>query len=69
MSSIELSNDVLAENKAHTSVVVSPSLNIKLWVRPEQVAEKSSIGHVLRSSLLVDAFEIIQVWTETTMHA
>jgi len=53
---IELSDYILSENEAHTSVVVRPALDIELRVRPKKIAEKSSVWNILRPRLLIDAF-------------
>ena len=68
MPSVELLNNVGTEHITHTSVIITPSLNFVLWVRPEQIAEKTCVWHVLRSMLLVNNFKIVQIWTETSVH-
>ena len=68
MPPVELSNDVLAKDETDSSVVIGPTLDIDFGVRPEQVTEKSSIRHILRSCLLIDALKIIKVGAEATMH-
>ena len=68
MPSIELSYYILPKYKAHTPIIISPTLDIKLRIRPEQIAKQSSIWHILWPSLLVDALKVVQVGTEATMH-
>lgn len=69
MPSVKLSDNILSEDEAHTSIVVCPALDVKFGVRPQQIAKETGIRHVLRSSLLVDSFQIVEIGTEATMHA
>mmetsp|Transcript_11629 Transcript_11629/g.26319 ORF Transcript_11629/g.26319 Transcript_11629/m.26319 type:complete len:236 (+) Transcript_11629:236-943(+) len=42
----ELVNHLLAESVAHATVVLTPPLNVLIWVRPEKVADHSRVRHV-----------------------
>ena len=68
MSSIELSDYILPKYKAHTPIIISPTLDIKLRIRPEQIAKQSSIWHILWPCLLVNALKVVQVGTEAAVH-
>jgi hypothetical protein len=68
MPSIELLNNVRTEDITHSSVIIAPSLNFVLRVRPEQIAEEACVWYILWSMLLIDNFEVVQIWTESSMH-
>jgi hypothetical protein len=59
MPSVKLFDDVLTKNVAHTSVIVAPSLNIDLWVRPEQIAQQASVWHFLWTVLKIYNLEVV----------
>lgn len=69
MLPIKLSDYILAENEAHSSIVVCPSLDVELRVRPEKITEKSCVWHILGSGLLVDALEVVEVGAQAAVHA
>lgn len=54
---IESRNYLLAESEGDTSVIFSPSLNILVGIRPEQVAEKTSVRNISRSHDSLDLLE------------
>ena len=68
MSSVELLDYIWSENIAHTSVVITPALDVDLWVWPEQITQKASIRHILWSLVGVYHLDIIQIWTKTAVH-
>ena len=66
---IESWNDFLTESEGNTTVIFSPTLNILIGIRPEEIAEKSSIGNISRSHNSLNLLKGAQFWAEATMHA
>ena len=69
VSAVELFDDIMTKDVADSSIVVAPALNVVFRIGPKQVAEKPSVGHFLRSDLLIYDFQVIQVWTQSSVHA
>ena len=44
----ELGDDVRAEGEGDAAVVLAPPLHVLVRVRPQQVAQQASVGHVRR---------------------
>ena len=42
----ELGNNILAEGEGDTTVVLTPSINVLIRVRPEKIAKQASIGNI-----------------------
>ena len=66
--SVELFDYILAKHIAHTPVIISPTLDVYFWIWPEEIAQKTSVRHILGPMLLIDDLKVIQIWTESTMH-
>lgn len=66
---VELLDHVVTKNVAHSSVVVSPTLDVVFRIRPKEVAKKACVWDFLWSMLLVDYLEVVQIWTQSTMHS
>ena len=64
----ERGNYITAEDETNSSFVFSPSWHALLWVSPEQITEKSLIGHLERSNQFQDLFEILELRTDASMH-
>jgi hypothetical protein len=66
---VELSNDVLSECEANTSIVVAVLFNTALGIRPEQITQQASIRHISGSHDVFDLLELFEFGTQTSMHA
>lgn len=42
----ELGHHLWAKGKRYTPVVLPPSQNILVWIRPKQIAQQTLVGHV-----------------------
>ena len=51
----------------HPSVVLSPALDILVWVRPQQVAQKPGVGNVGGSHDPSDLLHALEIRTETSV--
>ena len=65
---VELPDNVGTKDVGDSSVVVTPALDIDLRVRPEQVAQQTCVRYVLRTILLVDHVQLVEVGAESTVH-
>ena len=66
---VELANHVLSECKADSSVIVSIGFDATLRIRPEQVAEQTSVGYISRPHNVLNLVQVLQLRAETTVHA
>ena len=66
---IKLADDIFAKGKGHTAIVVPIGLDAALRVRPEQIAEKPSVGNVSGPHDVLDLIEVFQLGAEASMHA
>lgn len=65
----ELSNNILPKGERDTPVVLTPSIDFLVGVRPEEVAQETSIRDICRPD---DALHLVQAGelrAETTVHA
>lgn len=53
---VKLLDDVVAKHITYSSVVVSPTLNVVLWIRPKEVTKQSCVWHFLGPILSVYYF-------------
>ena len=51
----------------HPSVVLSPALDIFVWVRPQQVAQKPGVGNVGGSHDPSDLLHALEIRTQTSV--
>ena len=65
---VELPDNVGTKHIGDTSIVVTPALDVDLRVRPEQVAQQTCVRHILRTILLVDHVQLVEVGAESTVH-
>ncbi len=65
----ESCHNVVSESETYASVVLSPTRNVLIGVRPEQVAQKSSVRNVSWSHDSLYLLEAAQLGRETSMHA
>jgi len=65
---VEFSNYIFSESEANSSIVISVLIDTSLGVGPEQVAKKSSVWHICWSHNVLDLLEVLQLWTQATMH-
>ena len=66
----ERMDDVFGEDIAHTSVIQSPArrqLVLRIW--PENIAQKTIVGHDAGTLDLLDFGERSEVWRQSAMHA
>ena len=64
----ELLDDGLAEDVGDAALVVGPCRYI-IGISPEQVAQKSLIGRVLRLLNIINLGQMVQIRRETAVHA
>mmetsp|Transcript_23280 Transcript_23280/g.38919 ORF Transcript_23280/g.38919 Transcript_23280/m.38919 type:complete len:232 (-) Transcript_23280:380-1075(-) len=60
---------VSPEGVRNSSVVLAPPLNVLVRVRPQQIAQQSSVRHIRRTRDLLNLLQRLQVWREASMHA
>jgi len=65
----EVGDDVTSKSEAHAPVVLSPPLNVLIWIRPEQVAQEPSVWNVRRSHDSPYLLHCFQVRREPSVHA
>ena len=65
----ECRNNLLTEGKGDTSVIFTPSLDVLIWIGPEQVTKESCIRNICGSHYTLDLLKGAELWTEPTMHA
>jgi len=65
----ELADDVWAEGERDTAVVLTPAGDVFVWVRPEEVAEETSVGHVGGPHDPPDLLHGLQVGGKAAVHA
>ena len=65
----ELLDDGLAESVRHATIVLTPARLALLRIGPKQVAEKAVLGHLSRSSDLLELGDGHKLGAESTMHA
>jgi len=68
MSLVKFFDDICSKHIAHTPIVVSPSLNVNLRIRPEQVTKQACIWDILWPMLLINHLKVVQIRTETSVH-
>lgn len=68
MTLVKFSDNVRPEYVTHSSVIVTPSLDVNLGIRPKQIAQQSCVRNVLRSVLLVDHLQVIKIGTQSSVH-
>jgi hypothetical protein len=59
----------LAKGEGDTTVVLTPSLNVFVGVRPEEVTEKASVWDISRSHDALDLLERAKLRAQASMHA
>ena len=42
----ELGNNISAESKRDTTIVLTPSLHVLVWIGPEEIAQEAGIWHI-----------------------
>jgi hypothetical protein len=65
----ELLDNFGAESVWHSSFVCAVRFDVFVRIRPEQVAEKSMIGDLLRPLQFGNLLKCSQLWTEPAVHA
>ena len=66
---IELLDYAFTESKTDTPIIVSILLDSSLRIRPQQVAQQSRIWHICWSHDILDLLQILELWTQASMHA
>ena len=66
---VKLFYNIRSEKVTDTSIVVGPPLDFIVGIRPKQVTQESGVRHFLRSELLVNNVQVIQVWTQPSVHS
>lgn len=69
VSAQELSNHIFSKSEGHTSVILTPADNIFIRVRPQQITEQASVRNISRSHNSFYQIHILQLRTQTSMHA
>lgn len=62
-------HDFLTEHVGDPSFVVRPPLHVLVGVRPEQVAEETSVRDVGGAHDASNLLEVAQFWGEASVHA
>jgi hypothetical protein len=66
---IEAEHGRLTKSERDTSVIVSPSAAVLVRVRPDNIAQKSSVWNFGWSNNSFNLFKSAQLWAETSVHA
>ena len=61
--------NVCTEGERNASIVLAPTGDALLGIRPQQIAQKASIGHVRRPNDLANLLHIMQFGAQATVHA
>ena len=69
VATVELFDNIMSKHVTDTSVVISPALDLVVWVGPQQITEQTLIRHFLWPMLSIDNIQVIEVWTQSTLHA
>lgn len=64
----EASDNVAAKGERDTTLVLSPSINILIRVRPEKIAEETSIWDISWTHNVSDLVHRMEIGRKTTMH-
>mmetsp|Transcript_47027 Transcript_47027/g.132279 ORF Transcript_47027/g.132279 Transcript_47027/m.132279 type:complete len:268 (-) Transcript_47027:27-830(-) len=65
----ELLHDVGAKDVRHATVVLRPTANVLVRIRPEEVADEPCVRHVGRAHQAPDLLEVGYLWGEASVHA
>jgi hypothetical protein len=60
--------DFLSKSERNTAIVLTPSLDILIGIRPEEVAKETGVGDISGSHNTLDLLEGAQLWAQTTVH-
>ena len=66
---IELAHDVLSESETNATVIITVVFNSSLRVGPQQVTEETRVGHISRTHNILDLVQVLELGTQTTVHA
>jgi hypothetical protein len=69
VSSEELCHNILSEGKGHSTIVLTPTNDIFIWISPQQIAEEASVWDISGSHDSLDLFHVLQLWAEASVHA
>jgi hypothetical protein len=69
MSFGESRYNFLTKGEADSSIVLSPSLDFFVGVRPEKITEETCVWDISGSHDSLDLVETAQLWGEPSMHA
>lgn len=68
MTRQESADDVGAERKRNTAVVVAPAVDFLIGIRPEEITEETRVRHVCRTHDPADLVHRVQVGRQAAMH-
>jgi len=58
----ETGHDVTSKGETDSSIVVTPSLNVLVGIRPQKIAQQSGVGNVSGTNDSADLFHESEVW-------
>mmetsp|Transcript_173632 Transcript_173632/g.551213 ORF Transcript_173632/g.551213 Transcript_173632/m.551213 type:complete len:216 (-) Transcript_173632:622-1269(-) len=65
----EAGHDIRTEDEGHAAVILGPTCDVLVGVRPKQVADEASVRHVRGPHQLADLVHVADFRGEATMHA
>jgi len=65
----EFADNLSSKGKTDSSVVLTPSHGVLVWVRPQQVTKQTLVGYVCRSHDTTDLLHALQVRAEAAVAA
>merc|ERR1740120_184428 len=62
-------HDVRAEQKGDTAVVLGPTSDVFVGIRPQEIAQEAGIRHICWSLNLLDLLNALQLWRQPPVNA
>mmetsp|Transcript_22412 Transcript_22412/g.50494 ORF Transcript_22412/g.50494 Transcript_22412/m.50494 type:complete len:211 (-) Transcript_22412:221-853(-) len=69
MLPVELLNNVCPKGERYTSIALSPSTNIGIWICPKNIAKQASIWNVGGTQNTTNLFHAVQIRRQSSMYA
>jgi hypothetical protein len=65
----ELCDNICAKSVRHTTVVLTPPLNLLFGICPKQITEQTGIRNICRTREPLDLLKGLQLWRQAPVHA
>jgi hypothetical protein len=65
----ESRNNLLTKSERDTTIILTPSLDVLVGIRPEKITQKTSVWNVGGSHYTLNLLKRAKLWAQATMHA